>query len=72
LAQAPHVCPSGFDLADITLVSTTSILLLIVLVVLVIGVAPSWPHSRRWGYAPSGTLGMILVVVLILALLRYI
>jgi hypothetical protein len=55
-----------------TLLSTTSLLLIVVLVILVIGVAPSWPHSRKWGYAPSGTLGTILIIILIFALLRYI
>ena len=54
------------------LLSTTSLLLIVVLVILVIGVAPSWPHSRKWGYAPSGTLGTILIIILIFALLRYI
>ncbi|HEV7693345.1 MAG TPA: DUF3309 domain-containing protein [Hyphomonadaceae bacterium] len=49
--------------------STTSLLLLIVLLVLVLGAVPSWPHSRSWGYWPSGTLGTILVIVLIFALL---
>jgi Protein of unknown function (DUF3309) len=53
-------------------VSISSLLILILLVVLLIGVVPSWPHSKRWGYAPSGTLGTVLVIVLILALLRYI
>ena len=42
--------------------------LLILLILLVIGAIPSWPHSRGWGYGPSGILGVILVVVLILAL----
>lgn len=45
-------------------------ILLIVLVLLLIGMLPSWPYSRRWGYAPSGVLGTILVIVLILVLLR--
>jgi len=45
-----------------------STVLLIVLILLVIGAIPSWPHSRSWGYGPSGLLGVILVVVLILAL----
>lgn len=54
------------------MLSTTSLLLIVVLVILVIGVAPAWPHSRRWGYAPSGTLGPILIILLIFALLRYI
>ncbi len=44
-------------------------ILLIVLVLLVIGAIPSWPHSRSWGYAPSGLLGVVLVVVLILFLM---
>jgi hypothetical protein len=51
--------------------STTSLLLLIVLLVLVLGAVPSWPHSRSWGYWPSGTLGTVLVIVLIFALLGY-
>jgi hypothetical protein len=49
--------------------STTSLLLLIVLLILVLGAVPSWPHSRSWGYWPSGTIGTILVIVLIFALL---
>lgn len=52
------------------MLSTTSLLLLVVLVILIIGVAPSWPHSRKWGYAPSGTLGTVLIILLVLALLR--
>ena len=46
-------------------------LLLIVLVVLVIAGLPSWPYARAWnyGYAPSGVLGLVLVVILILMLL---
>lgn len=45
---------------------TLGTILLIVLVLLLLGVIPSWPHSRSWGYGPSGILGVILVVVLIL------
>lgn len=41
-------------------------LLLVVLILLLIGAVPRWPHSRSWGYAPSGLLGLVLVVVLIL------
>lgn len=44
-------------------------LLMIVLVLLLIGVIPSWPHSKGWGYYPSGGLGLVLVVLLVLALL---
>lgn len=49
--------------------SLTAILLIIVVLVL-IGVFPAWPHSRGWGYGPSGLLGLILVVVLVLYLVR--
>jgi hypothetical protein len=44
-------------------------ILLIVLVLLLLGVIPSWPHSRAWGYGPSGILGLVLVVVVILLLM---
>jgi hypothetical protein len=45
------------------------ITILIVLVVLMlIGAIPTWPHSRSWGYGPSGGLGLILLIVLILML----
>lgn len=41
-------------------------ILLIVLILLLVGVIPSWPHSRSWGYGPSGLLGLVVVVILIL------
>ena len=44
-------------------------ILLIILVLLLIGAIPSWPHSREWGYGPSGGLGLVLVIVLILWLM---
>lgn len=44
-------------------------LLLIVLILLLVGALPTWPHSRSWGYAPSGLLGTVLVVLVILLLL---
>lgn len=44
-------------------------LLLIILVILLVGAAPAWPHSRNWGYGPSGVLGLVLIVLLIMALL---
>ena len=43
-------------------------ILIIILVLLLIGAVPSWPHSRNWGYFPSGLLGIILLVIIILAL----
>lgn len=47
------------------------LLLLVLLVLLVAGSFPSWPHSRSWGYGPSGFLGLLLVVVVVMALLGY-
>ena len=44
-------------------------LLLIVLVLILIGVIPTWPHSRGWGYGPSGLLGVVVVVLIILLLM---
>lgn len=43
-------------------------ILLIVLVLVLLGVIPSWPHSRGWGYAPGGIIGLLVVVVLIMLL----
>ena len=40
--------------------------LMIVLILALLGVIPSWPHSREWGYAPGGVVGLLLVVVLIM------
>lgn len=48
---------------------TLGTILLIVLVLLLIGAFPSWPHSRSWGYGPSGGLGLIVVILLILLLM---
>jgi hypothetical protein len=46
-----------------------STLLFIILIVLLIGALPTWPYSQGWGYYPSGLLGIILLIVLILVLL---
>lgn len=43
-------------------------ILIVVLLLLLLGAWPSWPHSQSWGYYPSGTLGLVLVIVLVLAL----
>ena len=44
-------------------------ILLVVLVLALVGVIPTWPHSREWGYGPSGGVGLILLIVLILLVL---
>lgn len=44
-------------------------ILLIILILLLLGVVPAWPHSRGWGYGPSGLIGVILVIVVVMALM---
>lgn len=44
-------------------------ILLVVLILALLGALPRWPHSRKWGYAPTGGLGLALVIVVILLLL---
>ncbi len=46
---------------------STSTILLIILLLLVLGAVPTWSYSRSWGYGPSGVLGLILLVLVILA-----
>ena len=43
-------------------------ILLVILILMLIGAIPSWPHSRSWGYAPSGTLGLIVIILVLLVL----
>jgi hypothetical protein len=43
-------------------------ILVVILVLMLVGALPSWPHSRNWGYYPSGGLGLILLIVIILLL----
>lgn len=43
-------------------------ILLIILILMLIGVIPSWPHSRNWGYGPSGALGLVVIIILVLLL----
>jgi len=44
-------------------------ILIIILILFLVGALPTWGHSRNWGYAPSGTLGVIVVIVIVLLLL---
>jgi hypothetical protein len=48
---------------------TIGTILLIILILILIGVIPTWPYSRGWGYAPGGIVGLILIILLILVLL---
>jgi uncharacterized membrane protein YkgB len=44
-------------------------ILLIVLILMLIGVIPTWPHSRNWGYWPSGGLGLVVIIIIVLLLM---
>lgn len=44
-------------------------ILLVIILLMLIGAIPSWPHSRNWGYGPSGLLGLVLIILLVLLLL---
>lgn len=44
-------------------------ILLVILILMLIGAIPAWPHSRSWGYGPSGGLGLVLIILIILLLM---
>jgi len=44
-------------------------ILLIILILMLIGAFPTWPHSRNWGYGPSGGLGLVVIILIILVLM---
>ncbi|RPI66722.1 MAG: DUF3309 domain-containing protein [Geobacteraceae bacterium] len=44
-------------------------ILLVILVLILLGILPTWPHSRSWGYGPSGAIGTVVIILLILVLL---
>ena len=48
---------------------TVGTILLVVVVLLLLGAIPRWPHSRNWGYAPSGVFGVVLIVLLVLVIM---
>lgn len=44
-------------------------ILIVILILMLLGVLPTWPHSRQWGYAPSGIVGTLLLILIVLFLL---
>jgi hypothetical protein len=61
-------CARGCPALRIAIMSI-GLILLIILVLLLIGALPSWPHSRNWGYFPTGGIGLVLLIVVILLLM---
>lgn len=48
---------------------TLTTILIIILILILLGAVPAWPYSRSWGYGPSGIIGLVLLIILILALM---
>lgn len=48
---------------------TLGTILLIVLILMLLGAIPTWPHSRNWGYGPSGGLGLVVIIIIVLLLM---
>ena len=48
---------------------SVSTILLVILILILVGAVPAWPHSRKWGYGPSGGLGLVVLILVILLLL---
>jgi hypothetical protein len=48
---------------------TLGTILLIILILMLLGAIPAWPHSRNWGYGPSGGLGLVVIVIVVLLLM---
>ena len=48
---------------------SVGMILLIILILVLVGAIPSWPHSRSWGYGPSGGIGLVLLIVVVLLLM---
>jgi hypothetical protein len=51
-------------------IDTMEMILLLIIILLLVGAAPVWPHSRQWGYYPSGGLGLVLIILAFFLLLR--
>ena len=49
--------------------STLGLIILIIVVLILVGAIPRWPHSRSWGYGPSGGIGLVLIILIVLVLL---
>ncbi len=71
LNDAPMLCADGIDLLGKKRRNKMSLatILLIIVILMLIGAIPTWPHSRSWGYGPSGGLGLVLIILIILLLL---
>jgi Protein of unknown function (DUF3309) len=78
MIRTARLCASGFQGQTISQKKTTNLggvcvgrlmrtILLLILILLLLGALPTWPYSTGWGYYPSGGLGLILVIVIILA-----
>ncbi|MGX1126315.1 hypothetical protein AB7M23_003108 [Pseudomonas sp. HLS-6 TE3448] len=68
-ARATAIKPALFFRALEETAMSVGTILLIILILLLIGVFPSWPHSRNWGYGPTGGLGIVVIILIVLLLM---
>jgi len=69
LNGTPIYIGNCFNLTFFSGSTNMSTILLVILILILVGVIPAWPHSRSWGYGPSGGIGLILIILLVLMLL---
>lgn len=62
-------CGAGGGKGACLKAETRRTILLIILILLLLGVLPTWPHSRGWGYYPTGGIGLIIIIIIVLLLL---
>jgi hypothetical protein len=66
---APACSAAHHDEAKKEITMSISLILLILLILLLVGALPSWGHSRNWGYGPSGGLGLVVLILVVLLLM---
>jgi hypothetical protein len=59
----------SFQIGSQGRIRNMGMILIVILILILLGVIPAWPHSRSWGYYPSGGLGLVLLIVIILLLM---
>lgn len=67
--RGKRIVASPYSFSPISVPRMIYTILLIVLILMLLGTLPAWPHSRNWGYGPSGGLGLVVVILVILLLM---
>jgi hypothetical protein len=67
MSQVRRVCFGPVKTGRTEMLGT---ILLVILILMLLGAVPAWPHSRNWGYGPSGGLGLVVLIIIILLLMN--